>query len=76
MGDDTARQTAKALGWALARGPFLPCVSCSVSKACQKNVPQVSTHVWSVVPGEQLPRFMWDRTGKQGHTEVLVVACG
>ena len=43
--EDTTRSTAKTLGWTLTKGGMLPCPSCTVAKAKQKNVPKDSPHV-------------------------------
>ena len=47
-GDEAStRKTAKALGFELNRGTMKPCVSCSVAKAKQKNLPSLGEHVLS-----------------------------
>ena len=47
-GDEAStRKTAKALGFDLKQGTMKPCVSCSVAKAKQKNLPSHGEHVLS-----------------------------
>jgi hypothetical protein len=42
-GEDMTRSAAKLMGWVLS-GPWIPCESCAITKAKQKNVPKESEH--------------------------------
>eukprot|EP00957_Ditylum_brightwellii_P083981 6383421-Ditylum_brightwellii.AAC.1 len=47
---DRTWRTTKHLGWEIVCGGFVPCESCAVGKARQKNVPKISGHVKAKSP--------------------------
>ena len=52
--EESTRQTAKQLEWALTRGKIKPCLHCARSKAKQKNVYKDSKSPKATEPGERV----------------------